>query len=65
MTTYCYDPEHGSLKPVQVVPTTPPSLTGNNTGAEGAVAPSGRFVYGTNRGHDSIVIFAVDHAQAT
>jgi len=65
MTTYRFDSDHGSLQPVQVVPTTPPSFTGNNTGAEVAVAPSGRFVYGSNRGHDSIVIFAVDHAQGT
>ncbi len=62
MTTYRYDPARGALQPVQVVPTTPPSFTGNNTGAEVAVAPSGRFVYGSNRGHDSIVIFAVDRA---
>ena len=65
MTTYRYDPSRGALQPVQVVPTTPPSFTGNNTGAEVAVAPSGRFVYGSNRGHDSIVIFAVDRAGGT
>ena len=41
---------------------TPPR---NNTGADVAVASSGRFVYGSNRGHDSIAIFAVDHAQGT
>ncbi|MGH7354279.1 MAG: lactonase family protein [Candidatus Rokuibacteriota bacterium] len=50
----------GELKPVQVVPTLPPSFTGNNTTSEIAVHPSGRFVYGSNRGHDSIAIFAVD-----
>src|SRR5271169_691925 len=41
------------------------ALPATNTGAEVAVAPSGRFVYGSNRGHDSIAIFAVDHAQGT
>jgi 6-phosphogluconolactonase len=65
ITTYRYDPGHGSLQPVQVVPTVPPNFTANNTGAEVAVAPSGHFVYGSNRGHDSIAIFAVDHAQGT
>ena len=30
--------------------------------AQGAVAPSGRFLYGSNRGHDSIAIFAIDTA---
>jgi 6-phosphogluconolactonase len=65
MTTYQYDAARGVLKAVQVLPTTAPSFTGDNTGAEVAVAPSGRFVYGSNRGHDSIVIFAVDRANGT
>jgi 6-phosphogluconolactonase (cycloisomerase 2 family) len=50
-------------QPVQVVPSIPPSFTGNNTGAEITVAPSGRFVYASKRGHDRIAIFAVDRAQ--
>jgi YVTN family beta-propeller protein len=50
----------GVLQPLQIVPTLPTTYTGNNSGAEIAVAPSGRFVYGSNRGHDSIAIFAVD-----
>jgi 6-phosphogluconolactonase len=37
-----------------------PRYTGHNTGAEITVAPSGRFVYASNRGHNSIAIFAVD-----
>jgi 6-phosphogluconolactonase len=65
MTTYNYDTARGVLQAVQVLPTTPPSFTGNNTGAEVAVAPSGRFVYGSNRGHDSIVMFAVDRTKGT
>src|SRR5207244_5310994 len=40
----------------------PSPYTGNNSGAEIAVAPSGRFVYGSNRGHDSIAIFAIDQS---
>ena len=50
----------GELKPVQVVPTLPPSFTGNSTTSEIVVHPSGRFVYGSNRGHDSIAVFTVD-----
>ena len=42
------------------MPTTPPTYTGNNTAAEVVVAPSGRFVYGSNRGHNSVAIFAID-----
>jgi 6-phosphogluconolactonase (cycloisomerase 2 family) len=60
VATYRFDPAEGVLKPLQILPTLPPTYTGNNTCAEIAVAPSGRFVYGSNRGHDSIAIFAVD-----
>lgn len=57
---WCFDPEKAALKPLQVVTTLPSSYTGNNSGAEIVVSPSGRFVYGSNRGHDSIAIFAID-----
>ena len=62
ITTYRFDPDKGGLKPLQIVPTTPSSYTGNNSGAEIVVAPSGRFVYASNRGHDSIAIFAIDQS---
>jgi 6-phosphogluconolactonase len=65
ITTYHFDPDKGALEPLQIVPTPPPSYTGNNTGAEIAVASSGRFVYGSNRGHDSIAIFAIDPGGGT
>jgi len=42
------------------MPTLPPSFTGHNTTSEIAVGRSGRVVYGSNRGHDSIAVFAVD-----
>ena len=60
VTTYRFDEERGTLAPMQVIPTIPTTFTGNNTGAEIAVASSGRFVYASNRGHNSIVIFAVE-----
>ena len=60
MATYEFEPDKGVLKPLQILPTTPSSYTGNNTGAEVVVAPSGRFVYGSNRGHNSIATFAID-----
>jgi 6-phosphogluconolactonase (cycloisomerase 2 family) len=60
VTTYHFDAQRGSLDPIQIVPSTPPSYTGNNTGAEIVVSPSGSVVYASNRGHDSIAIFAVD-----
>ena len=65
VTTYRFDPQRGMLQPIQILPSTPPSYTGNNTGAEIAVAPSGRVVYASNRGDDSIAIFAVDRRDGT
>jgi 6-phosphogluconolactonase (cycloisomerase 2 family) len=62
MTTYQFDSGRGELKPIQIVPTTPDTYTGNNTAAEIAVARSGRFVYASNRGHNSIAIFGIDAA---
>lgn len=60
VTAYRWESERGELQPFQVLPTTPATYTGDNTGAEIAVAPSGKFVYASNRGHDSMVIFSVD-----
>ena len=52
----------GLLEPFQRIATTPEEYVGDNTGAEIAMLPSGRFLYASNRGHDSIAIFAVDAA---
>ncbi len=62
VNAYRWDSERGALTPFQRVPTTPSTYTGDNTGAEIAVSPSGHFVYASNRGHDSIVVLAVDRA---
>jgi len=55
-----YDAEPGTLEELQRVPTLPPEAKGPNSGADIRITPSGRFVYGSNRGHNSIVIYAVD-----
>lgn len=48
--------------PFQVLSAVPDVFTGNSRGAEIAVSADGRFVYASNRGHDSIGIFAIDAA---
>ncbi len=53
------------LTPVQTVPSCPASFTGYSTGAEIAVDRAGRNVYVTNRGHDSIGVFAIDPSTGT
>lgn len=50
----------GALQVVQTAATLPADFVGANTCAHVIVAPSGKFVYGSNRGHDSIAIFAID-----
>jgi 6-phosphogluconolactonase len=54
------DPDTGALVQVQEVSTLPPDYSAGNTAAEIAVHPSGNFVYVSNRGHDSIAVFARD-----
>ena len=43
----------------------PPDFAGKNSGSEIAVDPLGRFVYASNRGHDSIAIFAINRDNGT
>lgn len=62
LTAYDYDPGSGEMRPRQTVPTLPDGFDGESTCAHGAVSPDGRFVYGSNRGHDSIAIWKVDPA---
>lgn len=62
ITTYRYDRSRGELTPLQILPTLPSHYTGNNTTAEVWAHPSGRFVYGSNRGHDSIATYFVDRS---
>jgi 6-phosphogluconolactonase len=54
------DRKTGAFRHLQVVPTLPEGFSGTSTGADIHVAPSGRFVYASNRGHDSIAIHRID-----
>jgi 6-phosphogluconolactonase (cycloisomerase 2 family) len=65
LTTYRLDADSGALEPRQTITTLPRAFTGRNTTSEIAIAPSGRFVYASNRGHDSVAIFAVDPGAGT
>ncbi len=60
VTAFAYDPARGVLEEVQTVATLPREPAESDTTADIHVHPSGRFVYGSNRGHDSIAVFAVD-----
>jgi 6-phosphogluconolactonase len=60
LTAFAYEAEQGILQELQTVPTLPADFSGQSSCADVHVAPSGRFLYGSNRGHDSIVIYAID-----
>jgi 6-phosphogluconolactonase len=59
--TVCRYLEHqGTFEALQTISTLPDDFTGQNLGGEIMIAPSGRFVYASNRGHNSLAIYAVD-----
>jgi 6-phosphogluconolactonase len=60
IAAFDYDAAHGALKESQTISTLPDKFTATNTAAEIAIHPSGKFLYGSNRGHDSIAVYAVD-----
>lgn len=62
VATYQFDAKAGQLAPVQVVSALPETFTGNSRSAAIVMAPDGRFVWVSNRGHDSVTTFAVDEA---
>jgi 6-phosphogluconolactonase len=60
ITAFGYDPTTGVLKELQTVSSLPADFKGENSCAEIQMHPSGKFVYGSNRGHNSIACFGVD-----
>ncbi|WP_019911400.1 lactonase family protein [Paenibacillus sp. HW567] len=60
VTSFLYDSAEGTLTTVATVSTLPEGYSGNNGCAEIALSGDGRYLYGSNRGHDSIVVYAVD-----
>jgi 6-phosphogluconolactonase len=62
VTAFAVDPRRGALKELQTISTLPAgqSVAAGYSTAEVQVHPSGRFLYGSNRGHDSIAVFGID-----
>jgi 6-phosphogluconolactonase len=55
-----YDGGRGTFEELQIVPTLPEGFLGQSTCGDVQVSPSGEFVYASNRGHDSLVIYEID-----
>ena len=60
VTAFTRDLEKGSLQELQTLTTLPKDFTGTNSSADIHVSSDGRFVYCSNRGHDSIAIFTIE-----
>ena len=60
VTAFNWDPESGSLEEFQTVTTLPADFLETSHTADLHIHPNGRFLYGSNRGHDSIAIFEID-----
>ncbi len=60
VTAFSYHAADGRLATLQTVSTLPANFSGQSTAAEIAIHPSGRFLYASNRGDDSIAVFALN-----
>jgi 6-phosphogluconolactonase len=65
LSAFAYDAERGILHEIQTLSTLPAGFSGNNSCADIHIHPEGRFLYGSNRGHDSIAIFAIHPTDGT
>jgi 6-phosphogluconolactonase len=65
ITAFAYEPASGTLTEIQTISTLPADFHGSNGCAEVRVHPSGRFLYGSNRGHDSIAVYRIGPAKGT
>jgi 6-phosphogluconolactonase len=65
ITVFAYDARAGALTEIQTVSTVPEYFDRPNTAAEIDVHPSGKWVYVSNRGHNSVVLFTVDAERGT
>ena len=60
VTVFDYDPVRAAFIWQQTISTLPPDFSGTNTTAEIRIHPNGRFLYNTNRGHNSVTIFEIE-----
>jgi 6-phosphogluconolactonase len=60
ITAFAYDGRKGELQKLKTVSTLPKDFSGNNDTAEIKVHPSGKFLFASNRGHDTIALFSID-----
>ncbi len=62
ISAFKYNAAKGTLEPLQNISTLPADFNGNSSTAEIFIHPNGKFLYGSNRGHDSLALFTIDQA---
>ena len=62
---FAYDDKTGALKELQTLSSLPANFKGQNTAAEIDILPSGKYLFASNRGDDSVVAFAIDTDKGT
>src|SRR5262249_6302567 len=65
VTAFRYDADGGVMHELQTISTLPAHFDGANSGAEVDVHPSGKWLYASNRGHNSVVLFSIDANDGT
>ena len=65
VSAFSYEGDRGVLRRLQTISTFPKDFSAHNDDAEIEVHPSGKFLYASNRGHDSIAVFAIDPDKGT
>lgn len=65
VTTLAYDPDRGTLRPIQKTSTLPDAVRKGDSTAEIQFDPDGNFVYGSNRGRGTLAIFLVSPSNGT
>ena len=65
VTAFAYDAVRGALRELQTLSTLPGAFRGENAGADVHIHPGGKFLYCSNRGHDSIAVLAIDSTAGT
>jgi 6-phosphogluconolactonase len=60
ISCFSYESKDGKLTEIQTITTLPANSEGNNSCADIHISPSGKYLYGSNRGHNSIVCYSID-----
>jgi len=60
ITTFVFDQETGALNEIQTLSTLPEDFNGNNSCADIHISPNGMFLFGSNRGHNSLAIYSIE-----